>query len=254
VRYDRERRVSVQADLNGTTLGQALQGVNQLPTMKHLPAEVHRAQQGDQEAMTDLFTGMILAMLAGIAMIYAVLVLLFRSFFKPGIILAALPLSLGGAFAALMVTQLTLSLPSMIGLFMLMGIASKNSILLVEFAIEDQRAGQPRLQALMNACRERARPIVMTSVAMAAGMLPTALGLGEGAAFRQPMAVAVIGGLISSTVLSLVLIPAIYEIADDLERWLAPKFGRFVTPREAPADAVRERDELFGYPHGAPAE
>jgi HAE1 family hydrophobic/amphiphilic exporter-1 len=248
VRYDRERRASVNADLNGATLGQALDAINKLPVMKHLPPGIHQAQQGDQEAFIDLFTNMVAAMLAGVALIYAVLVLLFRSFFKPAIILSALPLSLGGAFAALMLTNLALSLPSMIGLLMLLGIASKNSILLVEFAIEDERAGQDRTTALMNACRERARPIIMTTVAMAAGMLPTALGLGEGSSFRQPMAVAVIGGLISSTALSLVLVPVVYEIIDNIERWLAPKFGRFITPREA-EERREERDELFGFPH-----
>jgi HAE1 family hydrophobic/amphiphilic exporter-1 len=248
VRYDRERRASVNADLNGVPLGVALQAINKLPVMRHLPPGIHQAQQGDQEAFVDLFTGMVAAMLAGVALIYAVLVLLFRSFFKPAIILSALPLCLGGAFAALMLTNLSLSLPSMIGLLMLLGIAAKNSILLVEFAIEDERAGQDRTTALMNACRERARPIIMTTVAMAAGMLPTALGIGEGASFRQPMAVAVIGGLISSTALSLVLVPVVYEIVDNLEKWLAPKFGRFVTPREAEARR-EERDELFGYPH-----
>jgi HAE1 family hydrophobic/amphiphilic exporter-1 len=238
VRYDRERRVSVQADLTGgATLGQALQKINALPVMKNLPPEVHRAVQGDQEAFQDLFTGMIFALLAGIAMIYAVLVLLFRSFFKPAIILSALPLTIGGAAFGLMATQLTLSLPSMIGMFMLMGIAAKNSILLVEFAIEDERAGQDRTTALMNACRERARPIIMTTVAMAAGMLPTALSIGGVASFRQPMAVAVIGGLISSTALSLVLVPVVYEVFDQLENWLGPAFGRFVTPRHAEDEA-----------------
>ncbi|HEX8233926.1 MAG TPA: efflux RND transporter permease subunit [Caulobacteraceae bacterium] len=246
IRYDRERRMSVQADLNGTTLGQALDAIKKLPVMQKLPGDVHQAQQGDTEAFNDLFTGMVVAMLAGIAMIFAVLVLLFRSFFKPAIILSALPLSLGGAFLGLLLTRLTLSLPSMIGLFMLMGIAAKNSILLVEFAIEEERKGADRIHALMEACRERSRPIVMTTVAMAAGMLPTALGIGEGAGFRQPMAVAVIGGLISSTALSLVLVPVVYEIIDDIERWLAPKFGRFVTPREEPAPgAGRPRRRLW---------
>ncbi len=128
------------------------------------------------------------------------LVLLFRSFFKPITILSALPLSLGGAFLGLLVYRhVELIPPSLIGLLMLLGLAAKNSILLVEFAIEDERTGLDRRAALVKACRERARPIVMTTVAMAAGMLPTALGIGTGADFRQPMAVAVIGGLITST-------------------------------------------------------
>ena len=151
------------------------------------------------------------------------MVLLFGSFFKPITILSALPLSIAGAMVALLLWHSELSIPSMIGLFMLMGIAAKNSILLVEYAIEREREGASQREALMEACRERARPIVMTTLAMMAGMLPTALGIGEGSEFRQPMAVAVIGGLITSTVLSLVLVPVVYEFVDDFEAWLTPK-------------------------------
>jgi HAE1 family hydrophobic/amphiphilic exporter-1 len=128
----------------------------------------------------------------------------------------------------------------MIGLFMLMGIAAKNSILLVEYAIERERAGASQREALMEACRERARPIVMTTLAMMAGMLPTALGLGEGSEFRQPMAVAVIGGLITSTALSLVLVPVVYEFVDDFESWLRPKLAHLITPRDGPIDHDRQ--------------
>ncbi len=232
VRYDRERRASVDADLvNGATIGQALKQVHQLPIMKHLPPGVREATAGDVENMIDLFSGIILAMLAGVALIYAVLVLLFRSFFKPLTILSALPLSLGGCFIALLVTGKALDLPSMIGMLMLLGLAAKNSILLVEFAIEAQREGKSRLEALHSACRERARPIVMTTVAMTMGMMPTALGLGAGSEWRQPMAIGVIGGLISSTILSLVLVPVVYELVDDLEQWLKPRAARLVTPR-----------------------
>ena len=161
------------------------------------------------------------------------LILLFRSFFKPITILSALPLAIGGAFFALLVTGQSLSMPSLIGFLMLMGLAAKNSILLVEYAIEQERDGMSQREAIMDACHERARPIVMTTLAMMAGMLPTALGIGTGSEFRQPMAVAVIGGLITSTVLSLVLVPVVYEIVDDVERWLAPKLARMTTPREA---------------------
>jgi HAE1 family hydrophobic/amphiphilic exporter-1 len=169
-------------------------------------------------------------------MIFGVLVLLFKSFFKPAIILSALPLAVGGAFLGLLVFNLSLSIPSLIGFLMLMGLAAKNSILLVEYAIEREREGLPQREALIEACRERARPIVMTTMAMAAGMLPTAFALEKGAEFRQPMAVAVIGGLITSTLLSLVLVPVVYEFVDDFENWLKPKLARLVTPREAPAD------------------
>lgn len=280
-RYDRKRQSAVWADLaNGASLGPALAAVNALPTMKNLPAGVTPAPTGDAEAMAELFGSLGAAMFAGIAMIFAVLVLLFRSFFKPITILSALPLSIGGAFLALLVTGLELSLPSLIGFLMLLGLAAKNSILLVEYAIEEERAfwreaeGRDRREllrqhsdyspgeidkivargkadaklghiaqrhALIEACRERARPIVMTTLAMMAGMLPTALALGEGAEFRQPMAVAVIGGLITSTALSLVLVPVVYEFVDDFERWITPKLGRLTTsrpePKAAPAPA-----------------
>jgi len=237
-RIDRERRATIQADFSGLTLGQATDAVAALPGMKALPAGVRQQLYGDSEAMAELFGGFIGAMIAGVGMIFAVLVLLFRSFFKPVTILTALPLAVGGAFAGLLLGGFALSLPAMIGFLMLLGLAAKNSILLVEYAIERERDGVPRRAALVEACRERARPIVMTTVAMAAGMVPTALGLGEGSEFRQPMAVAVIGGLITSTALSLVLVPVVYETIDRLERWLAPKFGRLVRqpdPREVAA-------------------
>jgi HAE1 family hydrophobic/amphiphilic exporter-1 len=128
-----------------------------------------------------------------------------------------------------------LSIPSAIGFLMLMGLAAKNSILLVEFAIEREREGKSQRQALYEACRERARPIVMTTLAMQAGMLPTALALGNGSEFRQPMAIAVIGGLMTSTILSLILVPVVYEFVDDFERWLTPRLARLVTPRHAAA-------------------
>jgi len=231
LRYDRERRVSVQADLNNSTLGQALDGVAKLPVMQKLPDGVRQAKTGDSEAMADLFGGIAGAMAAGILMIYFVLVLLFHSFFKPITILSALPLTMLGAFVALKITGIAITLPVLIGLLMLLGLAAKNSILLVEFAIEDERRGVPMRDAIINACRERARPIVMTTVAMGAGMLPTALALGDGAAFRQPMAVAVIGGLVSSTALSLILVPVAYELVDRWETRLRPKLARYITPR-----------------------
>ena len=249
VRYGRERRASVQADLHGASLGTALQAVNALPAIKHLPASVKQAQIGDVEALSQTISGFIGAIFSGVALIFGVLVLLFRSFFKPVIILAALPLSIVGAVVALTLTHTELDMPVFIGVLMLLGIAAKNSILLVEFAIEDERAGQTRLQALHNACRERARPIVMTTVAMVAGMLPTAMGLGAGSEFRQPMAIAVIGGLISSTALTLVLAPVIYLFVDRFEGWLVPKLGRVATPRRPGDDApIREEEETLVTP------
>ena len=247
VRFARERRASVQADLmHGTSLGTALKAVNALPVMKHLPPDVHPTAVGDAEALQNVVSGFTGAILSGLLLIYAVLVLLFRSFFKPLIIMGSLPLALAGVSVALTVAGMEIDMPVFIGLLMLFGIAAKNSILLVEFAIEDERAGQTPVQALHNACRERARPIVMTTVAMIAGMAPTALGLGQGSEFRQPMAVAVIGGLISSTVLSLVLVPAIYLVVDGFEAWLKPKFRGFTTPKQAGDDApIREGEETL---------
>ena len=241
-RFGRKRQLTVEADLaGGAQLGQALNEVNNTPTMKKLPAGVEPAAAGDQEAFVELFTGFAVALLSAIGLVYGVLVLLFRSFFKPVTILSALPLAISGALAALVVTGQSLSMPSLIGFLMLMGLAAKNSILLVEYVIEEERAGVSQRDAILDACRERARPIIMTTLAMMAGMLPTALGLGKGSEFRQPMAVAVIGGLITSTVLSLVLVPVVYEIIDDFEKWLAPKLSRLTTPREAERPAERAR-------------
>ena len=236
-RFNRKREITIESDLdNGAQLGDAVAAIDNLPTMKALPEGVSPAAAGDQEAMAELFGALGMAIFAGISMIYGVLALLFRSFFKPATILSALPLAIGGAFLGLMIMNLSISLPSLIGILMLLGLAAKNSILLVDYAIELERSGASQRHALIEACRERARPIIMTTVAMAAGMLPTALGIGKGAEFRQPMAVAVIGGLITSTVLSLVLVPVVYELIDDFENWLKPKLARFITPREAPED------------------
>ena len=154
------------------------------------------------------------------------LVLLFGDFMQPMTILAALPLSVGGAFVALLLTHSALSMPSLIGLIMLMGIDTKNSILLVDYAILARQAGMSRIDALVDACRKRSRPIVMTSLAMGAGMLPLALGIGADPSFRAPMAIAVIGGLITSTVLSLLVIPAAFSYVDDLADYLRQRMRK----------------------------
>ena len=237
-RLNRKRQVTIEAELNGVELGQAARAVANLPIMKHLPPGVGPADIGQQQAFKELMSSFGLAIFAGVSMIFAVLVLLFRSFFKPGVILSALPLAVGGAFLGLLIFHLSLSIPSLIGFLMLMGLAAKNSILLVEYAIEREREGMSQKEALIEACRERARPIIMTTFAMAAGMLPTAFALEKGAEFRQPMAVAVIGGLITSTVLSLVLVPVVYEFVDDFEQWLKPKLARLITPVHAPVVAA----------------
>ncbi|HEY1426033.1 MAG TPA: efflux RND transporter permease subunit [Caulobacteraceae bacterium] len=242
-RYDRRDDIIVLADLvGGAALSTGLQEVDRLPMMQHLsqryPGVIEERNIGNQQAQAQLIFGFLIALFSGIALVYGVMVLLFGSFFKPLTILSALPLCVAGAMIALLLWHSELSIPSFIGLFMLMGIAAKNSILLVEYAIERERAGASQREALMEACRERARPIVMTTLAMMAGMLPTALGLGVGSEFRQPMAVAVIGGLITSTALSLVLVPVVYEFVDDFEAWLRPKLAPLITPRDAPHEPV----------------
>ena len=242
-RYDRRDDIIVNADLtNGAKLSDAYGDIKNLPIMQHLPPGVKYEQNfSNQQAQNQLFAGFGVAIFAGVGLVYGVMVLLFGSFFKPITILSALPLSIAGAMIALLLWNSELSIPSMIGLFMLMGIAAKNSILLVEYAIERERDGASQHDALMEACRERARPIVMTTMAMMAGMLPTALALEKGAEFRQPMAVAVIGGLMTSTVLSLVLVPVVYEFIDDFESWLKPRLAKLITPREPALPAPKDR-------------
>ncbi|HXQ46332.1 MAG TPA: efflux RND transporter permease subunit, partial [Caulobacteraceae bacterium] len=247
-RYARRDELAIDADLtNGAQIGQGLAEVKHLPIMQHLPPGVEPATLGQQQEYVDLFSALFMAFVTGIFLIYGVLVLLFRSFFKPVAIIGALPLALFGAAVALFITRESLSIPSLIGVLMLLGIAAKNSILLVEYAIERERDGMPQRQAIMEACRERARPIIMTSLAMIAGMLPTAFALGKGSEFRQPMAIAVIGGLITSTVLSLLMVPVIYEILDDIEHWLVPRLAKLITPRDAPAPPAEH-----GAPHPEP--
>ena len=234
-RVNRKRQVTIKADLvGGAQLGDAMAQINNLPIMKHLPAGVTTASQGEQQAYQQLIVGFLIAITSGIGLVYAVMVLLFGSFFKPVTILMSLPLAIGGGIIGLLVMHQAINMPSAIGFLMLMGLAAKNSILLVEYAIERERDGVPVREAIMEACRERARPIVMTTLAMMAGMAPTALGIGVGAEFRQPMAVAVIGGLITSTALSLVMVPVIYEMIDGFEHWLSPRLGKLLTPKDMP--------------------
>jgi len=218
-RYDRSRNVNLEIELSGQQLGDVTEAAQKLPSLRNLPPGVRQTAVGDAEVMDELFASFGLAMLAGVLCIYVVLVLLFKDVLQPVTILAALPLSLGGAFVALLVANKSFSMPSLIGLIMLMGIATKNSILLVEYAVMARREhGMTRLEALLDACRKRARPIVMTTVAMGAGMLPIALGGGMAdTSFRSPMATAVIGGLITSTLLSLLVIPVVYSYVDDFE-------------------------------------
>ncbi len=256
-RFNRSRNVQFEVELSGLPLGDVTAAVDKLPAIMNLPANVKQVTIGDAEVMGELFASFGLAMLTAVLCIYIVLVLLFKDFLHPVTILAALPLSLGGAFVGLLVADKSFSMPSLIGLIMLMGVATKNSILLVEYAIIARRGhdgsdGHPvvaplsRVDALLDACHKRARPIVMTTIAMGAGMLPIALGWGAAdASFRSPMAVAVIGGLITSTFLSLLVIPTVFTFVDDfallcgrLWRWVFRRGAKTALPLET-AEAVK---------------
>ena len=226
-RYQRQRNVTFTAELNGRPLGEVMQEVQQLPSVKSLPPGVSFLNTGDAEVFVELFIGFAIAMVAGLVCIYMVLLLLFNHALMPLTILTAVPLCAGGAFGALLITQNALSLPALIGLLMLIGIASKNSILLVDYAVmaEDEH-GLSQHDALVDACRKRAQPVIMTTLAMAAGMMPIALGFSGDSSFRAPMAIAVIGGLVTSTLLSLLVIPAAFTVLDDLGGWMARRFHR----------------------------
>jgi hydrophobe/amphiphile efflux-1 (HAE1) family protein len=225
-RYDRERQATVAADLVGNAaLGDATKMIYDLPVMKSLPKGVKVSPSGDAESLNELSEGFATAITAGLMMVYAVLVLLFGTFLQPITILFSLPLSIGGAIAALLLTGKQLTTPVWIGILMLMGIVTKNAIMLVEFAVEAIREGKKRDEAIIDAGMKRARPIVMTTIAMAAGMMPSALAIGAGGEFRSPMALAVIGGLIFSTILSLVFVPAMFMVMDDLGA-LCWRFGK----------------------------
>ncbi len=220
-RVDRNRSITITADLQGTPVGSVVKQAARMPGMMNMPAGVHPQQTGDVETMRNMFRGFALAMLAGVICVYAVMVLLFQDFSQPATVMAALPLAAGGALGSLVVTGFSLSLPSLIGLLMLIGIVTKNSILLVDYAIMARRdLGLNRTDAILDACHKRARPIIMTTVAMAAGMLPMALGLEGNSSFRASMAVVVIGGLLTSTVLSLLVVPVVFEIVDDFKNWI----------------------------------
>jgi multidrug efflux pump subunit AcrB len=222
-RLDRLRNVQFAIELDGQAMGDIQQRLATLPSLSQLPPGIFRSDIGEAETSNELGRSFLLSMGTGITCIYIVLVLLFRAWLQPLTILAALLLSIPGAILALFLTGTHLSMPAMIGMIMLMGIATKNAILLVEYALVAQRQGMVRLDALLDACRKRARPIVMTTLAMGAGMLPIALGFGADPSFRSPMAIVVIGGLITSTFLSLLVIPVLYEVVDDLYRNFTPR-------------------------------
>ncbi|MDP3960377.1 MAG: efflux RND transporter permease subunit, partial [Pseudorhodobacter sp.] len=236
-RLNRDRLATIGANLPvGVALGTATARFKEITDGVTLPPSVRIAESGDAEIQTELMTAFGNAMIMGLMLVLTVLILLFKSLIQPFTILFSLPLAIGGVAAALILTGSALSMPVLIGILMLMGIVTKNAILLVDFAIEMRWRGLDRFKAVIEAGSKRARPIVMTSIAMSAGMLPSALGVGEGGAFRAPMATAVIGGIIVSTVLSLVVVPSFYLIMDDLSRLLVWLFGRLIGKGEAEAE------------------
>ena len=232
-RLNRSRNVVLDVELGNRQLGEVNTEARELPVIKNLPASVSIAELGDAQEAQALFASFGIALLIGVLAIYGVLVLLFRDFLQPVTILAALPLSIGGAFVALLITECAVSMPVMIGVVILMGIVTKNSILLVDYAVLARLDGMDRFTALTDACHKRSRPILMTTIAMGAGMMPLALGWGADPSFRSPMAIAVIGGLITSTLLSLLVVPAVFTYVDDFEHilarvlsWIRIKLGR----------------------------
>ncbi len=235
-RQDRARVAEITAELDGIVVGEASKRVHDLFSVKNLPTGVKEVAAGDAEFIQEMMTGFAAALITGILLMYVVLVLLFRSFAHPVTIMAALPLAIGGAFGLLVLVKSSFSMSTLIGILMLLGIAAKNSILLVEYAIMAMKGGMTRREALLDAAHKRARPIIMTTVAMAAGMFPVAVGFGADVEFRAPMAIAVIGGLITSTFLSLLYIPVVFVFMDMLKNWS----GKIV-------------DRMFRHQHAAPS-
>jgi multidrug efflux pump subunit AcrB len=246
-RYNQIRRIVVGADLApGLVTSDAMAKINELPTMKNLPQGVRKLNIGDSKFQAEMLTNFAVAVVSGILLVFAVLVLLYKRIMPPFVNMGSLLLApLGGALA-LHLTGNPISMPVFIGLLMLLGIVAKNSILLIDFALEEMDKGVPQIEAIIDAGHKRAQPIVMTTVAMVAGMVPTAISLTGDGAWRAPMGITVIGGLILSTLLTLVIVPAGFSLADSFEKWLAPKFGRLLTyrgPQDHGPEAVAQPAE-----------
>ena len=228
-RHDRQRWAKIGADLQpGVELGDGQKKFEDVAKAMNLPKSVVFSAGGDSEVQGEIFASFGKAALLGVVIMLGILILLLGNFFQPFAIVLALPLSIGGVVAALLATNQSLSMPVIIGMLMLMGIVAKNGIMLVDFAVERVKHGMERVDAIVDSGHKRARPIIMTTLAMGAGMVPSAIGIGEGGEFRAPMATAVIGGLIASTILSLVFVPSFYIVMDDVAKFFAWLFGRFV--------------------------
>ncbi|MCQ0968921.1 efflux RND transporter permease subunit (plasmid) [Paracoccus sp. TK19116] len=239
-RYDRQYRTTVSANLaDGALLGPVNAQVQELQAQVDMPPGTTIQPSGDAEIMGEVFGAFGTAMAAGIMLVYVVLVLLFHNFITPIAILLSLPLAIGGAILALFLTGKSISMAVVIGFLMLMGIVTKNAIMLVEFALTSMEEGTPKREAILDAAHKRARPIVMTTIAMSAGMVPSALGIAAGGEFRSPMAIAVIGGLLLSTVLSLLFVPSLFSVIHGGQRRVFGRLARRIglnSAREVPAE------------------
>jgi hydrophobic/amphiphilic exporter-1 (mainly G- bacteria), HAE1 family len=226
-RFGRARQITIDASLeSNVNLGDAIKAVHNLKAYKEMPPQVAEQALGDAEIQRDVFSGFGTAIAYAILLIYAVLVLLFGGFLHPITIMVSLPLSLCGALLGLIVTGNSLGMYGLIGIVMLMGLVTKNAILLVEYALKAMRAGMERDEAIRAAGSIRMQPIVMTTIAMIAGMIPIAMQWGAGSEARAPMAIAVIGGLITSTILTLVIVPVVFTYIDDFQNWFLHFFKR----------------------------
>lgn len=240
-RLDRSRQVTIEASLDSKlTLGEALKAVHELPAFKQKPDVIKEVPTGDVEIQKDIFGGFAAALTAAVLLIYAVLVLLFEGFLHPLTIMMSLPLALGGALIALVAAGQSLGFYTLIGIVMLMGLVTKNSILLVEYCLMAMHSGTPRLQAIIESGEARLRPILMTTIAMIVGMMPIAIGVGAGAEARAPMAICVIGGLTTSTLLTLIVVPVVFTYIDDLQNWIFKVAGRGPGKQKASDSTHRE--------------
>ncbi|WP_071515713.1 efflux RND transporter permease subunit [Geitlerinema sp. PCC 9228] len=245
-RSDRARQVTLSANLQGLSLGEALTAVKDLPAFRNLPPEVNQKPDGDAEIMREVFSRFFGALGFGVLCIYAVLVLLYNNFLHPFAILVALPLSIGGALLGLLVTQKELGLFALIGIVLLMGLATKNAILLVDATRSNQREGKPRIPSIIEAGVSRLRPIFMTAVSTISGMMPIALALGAGGEVRSPMAIAAIGGFSTSTLLTLVVVPVLFSYIDRFSGGIVNIFRKEENHKPSvdavePAEAVSQR-------------
>jgi HAE1 family hydrophobic/amphiphilic exporter-1 len=224
-RQNLERRVGIYANVEGRPTGDAAKEVTAVVKAIELPPGYRFDIKGEAEQNAEAGGAALVALGLAVIFIYFILASQFASFLQPVAIMASLPFTLVGVMGALIVTGSTLNLFSIIGFIMLMGLVVKNAILLVDFANHSQRAGMNQFDAVLNAGQVRLRPIIMTTLAMIFGMLPMAIGIGEGAESQAPMGRAVIGGLITSTLLTLVVVPVLYTYLDNLPRWWKRKFG-----------------------------